>query len=148
MKSELYFLQPPVWSIQSAMTDVMANVLVDVHPSKAKLTFFLDRICFLIAFTVSEYSLRQMLLSVLADGSTTSLRNAFDDHCSLRIDIAFLGIWAETNPNIGEAIPGVLLKFRRYEVFCCQFGALSLSIVWILVKSNCQIWISSANIVL
>jgi len=82
------------------MTDVIANLFVEVHPSKAKLTLFLVGNCFLIASTVSEYSLRQMLLRVLADGSTSLLRNALYDRRSSRFDIAFHGIWAETNPNI------------------------------------------------
>jgi len=82
------------------MTDVIANVFVEVHPSKAKLTLFLVGNCILIASTVSEYSLRQMLLKVLADGSTSSLRNALYDHRSSRFDIGFHGIWAETHPNI------------------------------------------------
>jgi len=82
------------------MTDVIANLVVDVHPSKAKLTLFLDSSCFLNASTVSVYSLRQILLRVLADGNTNSLRNAFYDGRSSRLDIAFHGICAETNPNL------------------------------------------------
>jgi len=54
------------------MTDVMANLFVDIHPSKAKLTLFRTGNCFLIASTVSAYSFRQMLPSVVADGSTRS----------------------------------------------------------------------------
>jgi len=61
------------------MTDVMVNLFVDVHPSKAKLTLFRNGNCFLIASIVSEYSLRQMLLRVVADGSTRSSRNALYD---------------------------------------------------------------------
>jgi len=82
------------------MTDVMANLFVDAHPSKAKLTLFRDGNCFLIASTVSAYSLQQMLLRVVADGSTRSSRNALYDRRSSRFDIAFYGIWAETNPNM------------------------------------------------
>ena len=67
----------------------MANLFVDVHPSKAKLTLFGTGNCFLIASTVSAYSLRQMLLRVVADGSTSSLRNAVYDRRSSRFDIAF-----------------------------------------------------------
>jgi len=52
------------------MADVIANSLLDVHPSKAKLTLYLDGNCILIASTVGEYSFRQMLPRVLADGST------------------------------------------------------------------------------
>jgi hypothetical protein len=43
------------------MTNVMANLFVDVNPFKAKLTLFVDASCFLIASTVGEYSLRQIL---------------------------------------------------------------------------------------
>jgi hypothetical protein len=78
----------------------MANLFVDVHPSKAKLTLFCIGNCFLIASTVSVYSLRQMLLRVVADGSTRSSRNALYDRRSSKFDIAFHGICAETNPNI------------------------------------------------
>jgi len=74
------------------MTDVIANLFVEVPSSNAKLTLFLVGNCFLIAFTVSEYSLRQMLLRVLADGSTSSLRNVLYDRRSSRFDIAFHGI--------------------------------------------------------
>jgi len=54
----------------------MDSVLVDVHPAEAKLSSFCDGICFLIASTVSAYSLRQKLLRILADGSTWSSSNA------------------------------------------------------------------------
>jgi hypothetical protein len=46
----------------------MVNLFVDVHLSQAKLTLFLDGYYFLIASTGSEYSLRYMLLKVVADG--------------------------------------------------------------------------------
>jgi hypothetical protein len=59
------------------MTDVIANLIVDVHPTKAKLTLFRTGNCFIIASTVSAYSLRQMLLTVVADGSNRSSCNAF-----------------------------------------------------------------------
>jgi len=78
----------------------MASLFIDVHLSKANLTLFLDGNCFLIASTVSEYSLRQMMLRVLADGSTSLLCNAFCDSRSSRFNIAFQGIWAETDPNL------------------------------------------------
>jgi len=74
------------------MTDVIANLFVNVHPSKAKLTLFLDGNCFLIASTVSVYSLWLILLRVLADSNTNSLRNALYDGRNLRFDIAFHGI--------------------------------------------------------
>jgi len=82
------------------MTDVMANLFVDVHPSKAKITVFRTGNCFLIASSVSAHSLRQMLLRVIADGSTRSSRNALYDRRSSGFDIAFHAICAETNPNM------------------------------------------------
>jgi len=74
------------------MTDVIANLFVDDPPSKAKLTFFLEGNCFLIASSVRVHSLRQIFLSVLADGNTNSLRNALYEHRGSRFDIAFHGI--------------------------------------------------------
>jgi len=82
------------------MTNVMASVFVDVHPSKAKLTLFRIANCFLIASTVSAYCLRQMLLRVVADSSTRSSRDDLFDCCSSRFDIAFHEICAEINPNM------------------------------------------------
>jgi len=82
------------------MTDIIASVYVDVHPSIDKQTSLRDGNCFLIATTVSAYSLRQMLLRVIADGTTSSSRDALYDRRSSRFDIAFHGIWAETNPNM------------------------------------------------
>jgi hypothetical protein len=82
------------------MTNVIATLFVDVHPSNAKLTLFVDGNCFSIASTVSVNSVQQILLRVLVDGNTNSLRNAlYDHHCS-RFDIAFLGIYAKTKPNM------------------------------------------------
>ena len=81
------------------MTDVMTNLFVDVHPSEAKLTSFRPSNCFIIASTVSAYSLRQIILMVIADGSTRSSRTALHDHHSLCFIIAFHGISAETNRN-------------------------------------------------
>jgi len=74
------------------MTDVIANLFVDVRPSKAKLTLFLDVSCYLIASTVSVYSLRQILHRVLADGNTSPLRNVLYDCRSSRLDISFHGL--------------------------------------------------------
>jgi hypothetical protein len=82
------------------MTDVMASLLVDVQPSRAKLTLFRIGNCFLIVSTVSAYSLLQMLLRVVVDGRTRSSHNALYDRRSSRFDIAFHGICAETTPNI------------------------------------------------
>jgi hypothetical protein len=78
----------------------MANLFVDVHLSKAKLTLFRIGNCLLIASTVSAYSLRQMLLRVVADGSTRSSHNVLYDHRSLKFDITFQGFYAKTNLNI------------------------------------------------
>jgi len=52
------------------MTNFMDNLFVDVHLSEAQLTLFLDGNCYLIASTVSVYSLPQMFLIVLADRTT------------------------------------------------------------------------------
>jgi len=48
----------------------MANLFIGVHPSNVQLTIFLDGKYFLIASTVSENSLWQTMLRVLADGDT------------------------------------------------------------------------------
>jgi len=72
----------------------MANLFVDVHLSKAKITLFLDGNWSLISSTVIEYSLRQMLLRGLADGCTSSLGNALYDRRSSWLDLAFHGIGA------------------------------------------------------
>ena len=82
------------------MTNIMACLFVDVHSWKPKLTLFRDGNCFIIAFTISEYCLWQMLLRVEADSSTRLLRNALYDRRSLRLDIVFQAIWAKTNSNM------------------------------------------------
>jgi hypothetical protein len=82
------------------MTDIIANLFVDVHPSKAKLTFFVDGNCFLIASTVIGYSLQQILLKVLTEGNVNSHSTALYDRLSSRFDLAFHGICAETRPNV------------------------------------------------
>jgi len=69
------------------MTDVMASLFGDFHPSIAKLTLFRDGNCFIIASKVSPYSLWQMLLRGVADGSTRSLGNTLYDRCISRFDI-------------------------------------------------------------
>jgi len=74
------------------MTDVMASLFMDVHPFKAKRTFCRDDNCFLIAFTVGEYSLRQMLLRDVAEGSTKLSHKALYDRRSSRFVIVFHGI--------------------------------------------------------
>ena len=78
----------------------MANLFIDVHPFKVKLTLFRGSNCFLIASTVSAYSLWQMLRRVVVNGSTRLSRNTLNDSRSLRFDIAFHGTWAETNPEM------------------------------------------------
>ena len=103
------------------MTDVIANLFVNVYPSKAKLTLFVDGNCFLIASTVSVYSLRQILLTVLADGNTNSLRNALYDRRNSRFDIVLHGICAETKPNMWNS--AVWKSFAAsLERFVCQFS--------------------------
>jgi len=74
------------------MTDIIANLFIDVHPCKAKLTLFLDGNCFLIASTVSVDSLQQILLRVLAESNTNLLRNALYERRSTRFDIVFDGM--------------------------------------------------------
>jgi len=74
------------------MTDVMASLCGDVHPSKAILMFSCDGNFFVIASTVSGYSLLQMLLRVVAEGSSRSSRNALYDRTSSRFDLAFHGM--------------------------------------------------------
>jgi hypothetical protein len=74
------------------MTIVMVSLFVDVHPSKDKLTLFLDGIRILTASTLGVYSLQQMLLSMLADGRSSSLRNVLYDCHSCRFQIALNGI--------------------------------------------------------
>jgi hypothetical protein len=74
------------------MTDVIADLFVDGHPSKAERTLFVDANCILIASTVSEHSFRQIMRRVLADGNINSIRNALYDCQSSRIDIAFYGL--------------------------------------------------------
>jgi len=53
------------------MTDGMANLFIDVYPSKAKLTLFRDGNCFSFPSTVGAYALQEMLLRVVADGNTS-----------------------------------------------------------------------------
>jgi len=69
-------------------TNIIANLFVDVHPSKGDQTLFHDGNFFLIASTVGNYALQQMLLRVLADGSTSLLCNALYDIHSSRLEIA------------------------------------------------------------
>jgi len=82
------------------MTDVIANLFVDAHLSKAKLTFFRDGKCFIIAFMISMYSIGQMLLRVLADVNSSFICNALYEPRSSRFDIAFHGMGAEIYPNM------------------------------------------------
>ena len=82
------------------MSNVMANLFVDVQPSNAELTFFVDGNYFLIAKTVCLYVLWQILRSMMVDSMTSSLCNAFYDCRRSRHDITFNGIYAETNRNM------------------------------------------------
>jgi hypothetical protein len=74
------------------MTGVMASLLVDVYPSGAKLTLFVDGNCFLMASTFSLYSLQRMLFTMLVDRSSYSLGKASHDGCSSMHNTAFHGI--------------------------------------------------------
>jgi hypothetical protein len=71
------------------MSDVITSLFVDVPPSNGKLTEFIDGDRCLIASTVSEFSLWQMLLRVLADECASSLSNALYGRRSSRFEIAF-----------------------------------------------------------
>ena len=82
------------------MTDKMANLFVDVQPSNAILTLFFVGNCFLIATIVREYSLCQIILRVLAKGSTKLGCKVLNVHRNSRFVIAVHGICGETNPNI------------------------------------------------
>jgi hypothetical protein len=82
------------------MIDIIAILFDDVHPSKVKLTLFREGNCFLIASTISAYSLGQMLLKVVADRSTRPSCNALYDHHSTRFHTVFHGIWTAQNPNM------------------------------------------------
>ena len=74
----------------------MANVFIDTHLSKDKLTLFVDGNYFIIGCTVSEYSLWQKLLRMLVNGTTRLLENALYHDVSSRFDIVFHGILANT----------------------------------------------------
>jgi hypothetical protein len=78
------------------MTNVIADLFVDVYPSNAMLSLFLDSNCFLIASRVSEYSIWQMWLRVMADDRTTLPFIALNDGRSSMYHIAFHGIRAKT----------------------------------------------------
>jgi len=119
------------------MTEVMASLFVDIHLSKAKLTLSQDGNCFLIASMVSEDSLRQMLLMVMAGGSTRLLCNAIYDCHSSKFTIAFLKIWVKIFPNmrwifhmsqwnseISKSLAASL------EHFVCHFGQYGLTWMW------------------
>jgi len=82
------------------MNDFMANFFIDVHPSNAKLPLFHDGNCFIIASTVSEYSLWPMLSRLVVDRSTRSFRNAVYDCPSFWFEVALNGLWAKTIPNM------------------------------------------------
>ena len=54
----------------------------------------------LLTPTVSEDFLWQTLVRVQADGSTSLVYDPVYDNCSTWFDIAFIGLWAETNSNL------------------------------------------------
>jgi len=81
------------------MTNVTANLFVDVHPSTAIPTSFFDGNFFKIASTVSVYSLCQMFLRVLVDIDTNSPCNSLYDHRNFWFEVAFHGLSAKINPN-------------------------------------------------
>jgi hypothetical protein len=87
-------------TILEAMTDIMPNLFINVHPSTAILGLFLDRNSFQIASAVSVYSLRQMLFSVHVDGMTNLPYTALYDHRDSWFDVAFHELSAETNSNL------------------------------------------------
>jgi len=115
----------------------MASSFIDVHQSKAKLTLFPDRNCILIACMVSAYFLWQMFLRLMADSCTKSLRNDLYDRLSSRFDIAFHGIWAETNTNMRKGFHvswwnlevSTSLAARLEHLVChfSQYGSTHLS---------------------
>jgi len=88
-------------SILLAMTVMPTNLFIDGDPSKDKYILFLDGNYFLIASTVSEYSLWQMSVRVLGYSGTISHRNVFYSHCTSWFHIVFHGIWNKTDPSIG-----------------------------------------------
>jgi hypothetical protein len=78
----------------------MVNFFLDVHPSTAILTLFLDGHCFSIASTVTDYSIWQMLVKESVHDTTDVLRKVLY-HChSCKFDIVFQKIWAKTNTNM------------------------------------------------
>jgi len=127
------------------MADVIASLVVDVHPSKAKLTSFCDNNYFLIASALSAYSLWRMMLRVVVEGNTRSLHNALYDHSSSRFDIVFHGIWAKTNPNMRLRfhMSWWNLEVSKFlaatlERFVCHFGQYGSTWMW-HIKFLCEL---------
>jgi len=126
------------------MTDIIASLFIDVHPSKAKLTLFRSGNCFIIASTVSAYCLRQMLLRVVADGRTRWSHNALYDRRSSRFDIAIYRICAETNPNMrywfhvswwnSEVSKSLSASLERFVCHFSQYGLNWISNMVFLCK--------------
>jgi len=54
----------------------MANLFIEYHSSNPKHNSFRNGNCFIIASTLNEYSLQEMLLKVVAEVSTRLLLNA------------------------------------------------------------------------
>jgi len=126
------------------MTDVMVSLFVDLHPSRANLPLYHDGNCFLIASMVRAYSLRQMLLRVVVDRSTRSSRDVLYDRHSSSFDIAFHGMWAETNLNMGsrfhmswwnsEVSKSLSASLERFVCHFGQYGSTWMSNVIFLCK--------------
>jgi hypothetical protein len=74
------------------MTNIMASLLVDLHPSKFKLTVYHDGNFVFIPSTVSGYCLLQMFLKIVVGGSTSLQRDAAYDRRISTFDIAFHGL--------------------------------------------------------
>ena len=136
------------------MTTVIVDLFVEVHPSQAKQTLSLDGNCFLLSSTVSEYSHQQMLPTMLAGGSTNSLRNTLYDYCSSRFGMAFYGIQAETNPNMQQWLQvrwwnsAISKSFAAsVEHFVCQFSQYKYNLTF---KYECPLetyeWNSSTSL--
>jgi len=112
------------------LTDVMANLVVKVHPSQFQLTLFLDGYSFLIASTVSGYSLLQILLSMMRDSSTNLLRNGLYDHPSSSFVIMFHRISAETNLYMRERFLVSMWILAVWKSFAASLERLLCQFSW------------------
>jgi len=91
--------------IQYTMTDVMANLFVDVHPFRAELTWLHDCNSIWIESTISEYFLRLILLCVLVAGKADSLRNTVYDLLGSGLRIVFPGNCGKTDTRLISQFP-------------------------------------------